>query len=68
MQLISDPTQVCSNINASDIDVASPDSDDQFTCTNVSLAHICQPCDGQLLTVFLQVDDALLDVNCNASS
>ena len=31
----TDHLQVCSNINASNIDVVSPDGGDQFTCANV---------------------------------
>ncbi|CAG7954195.1 unnamed protein product [Penicillium salamii] len=33
--IVCSSPEVCSNINASNIDVSSPDGDDQFTCTNV---------------------------------
>ncbi|OQE42413.1 hypothetical protein PENCOP_c004G00595 [Penicillium coprophilum] len=33
--IVCSSPDVCSNINASNIDVISPDGDDQFTCTNV---------------------------------
>ncbi|CAI7568512.1 unnamed protein product [Penicillium palitans] len=33
--IVCSSPDVCSNINASNIDVVSPDGDDQFTCTNV---------------------------------